>query len=69
VPSLVSTASGSYHYQQVNIYPQGLSVSISYLQILRGAVPDVNGLEKWIIAIVESTSRRVELVGEDQVLL
>lgn len=69
MPSLVSTASGSYHYQPVNIYPRGLNVFISYLQILRGTVPDVNGLEKWIIAIVESTSRRVELVGEDQVLL
>lgn len=40
----------------------------AYLQILCCTVPNVHGLEKRIITVVESTSISVEFVGENQLL-
>jgi hypothetical protein len=43
--------------------------SATYLQILRSAIPDVYGLEKRVIAIVKCATVRVELIGENELLL
>jgi hypothetical protein len=63
VPSLVVTASGSYHFELSAWSPQS-AFSHAYLQILRYAIPQIHSLEVCVITIVEGPAIGIELVGE-----